>query len=330
MKWRDLAPAGRPAWAGLIVALELMAGYGLYRWLVHTEGSLVILAMYAAGCLALDAAIVCLWMTRHVREPIPTWLRVTLGVVATVIIFGLYTELSRQRRELNPKDKSIPGWGQLAEAFKTVVTPQGNRKEIYLFQDGLATAERLALGLAVGVSLSVTLGLLMGVFQAWEAFFLPALSFLAKIAPTAMLAVFFILVGIKAEMYVAMLTFGTLPTLAQAVHQAVKSDVPEELIFKSYTLGASHVEVIWNVILRQILPRVLEAIRLQVGPAMVLLVAAEWMVAGEGFGYRLRLYYQRTDMTVVYVYLIFLGIAGYSIDLALSKLRRWLCGWFEK
>ena len=157
---------------------------------------------------------------------------------------------------------------------------------------------------------------------------MPPLSFLAKIPPTAMLAVFFVLVGTDFKMYVTMIAFGVLPTLAQTVYQSAKTDVPESLIYKAYTLGASHGEMIWNVIYKQILPRIIDAVRLQIGPAMVPLVAAEWMIAGQGFGYRLRLFYQRTDMTVVYLYLILLGAAGLAADYFLIWLRRKLCPWF--
>jgi NitT/TauT family transport system permease protein len=168
----------------------------------------------------------------------------------------------------------------------------------------------------------------MGSYSPVGAFFEPPLAFLAKIPPTAMLAVFFVLVGTTLKMYVTMIAFGTLPTLAQSVYQSARKDVPESLVFKAYTLGASHAELIWNVIYKQILPRLIDAVRLQIGPALVLLVAAEWMVAGEGFGYRLRLFYQRTDMTVVYVYLILLGLAGLVVDYALIWFRRWLCPWY--
>ncbi len=200
--------------------------------------------------------------------------------------------------------------------------------QYWLWDDTVATAKRLVAGLVLGVLLSVVLGILMGAYSPIEAFFVPPLSYLAKIPPTAMLVVFFVLVGVNFRMYVTMIVFGVLPTLAQTVYQSAKKDVPESLVFKAYTLGASHIELIWNVIYKQILPRLIDAIRLQIGPAMVLLVAAEWMVAGEGFGYRLRLYYQRTDMTVVYVYLILLGIAGLTVDYALIWFRRLLCPWF--
>lgn len=230
-------------------------------------------------------------------------------------------------------DRTVPTWKTLwneglRRAWRQERDLRPGEYEYWLWEDTAATVSRLVAGLAFGVLLSVALGLLMGAYSPIEAFFVPPLAFLAKIPPTAMLAVFFVLVGTNFRMYVTMIAFGTLPTLAQTIYQSAKKDVPEALVFKAYTLGASHAELIWNVIYKQILPRMIDAIRLQIGPAMVLLVAAEWMVAGEGFGYRLRIFYQRTDMSVVYVYLIILGAAGLLTDYGLIWLRRWICPWF--
>lgn len=252
---------------------------------------------------------------------------------------NLQDRLTRQRRQIeslknqvaNAVDRSVPTWRSLfVDGFLRVIRAQGlKRNEYWLAEDALATTGRLMFGLSVSVLASVILGVLMGSYTPIEAFFVPPLSFLAKIPPTAMLAVFFVLVGTDMKMYVTMIIFGTLPTLAQTVYQSARTDVPESLIYKAYTLGASHTELIWNVTFKQILPRLIDAVRLQIGPAMVLLVAAEWMVAGEGFGYRLRLFYQRTDMSVVYVYLLLLGVGGLLADYALISFRRWLCPWFQ-
>jgi NitT/TauT family transport system permease protein len=235
-----------------------------------------------------------------------------------------------ERESQTALDRTVPTLSSLYhDGLLRVLKPQGLRKDEYwLWEDTIATFKRLIAGMALGVLLSVALGILMGAYTPVEAFFVPPLSFLAKIPPTAMLAVFFVLVGTTFKMYVTMIAFGTLPTLAQTVYQSARKDVPASLVFKAYTLGASHAELIWNVIYKQILPRLIDAVRLQIGPAMVLLVAAEWMVAGEGFGYRLRLFYQRTDMTVVYFYLLLLGWAGLVVDYALIWFRRWLCPWF--
>ena len=68
--------------------------------------------------------------------------------------------------------------------------------------------------------------------------------------------------------------------------------------------------------------------RLQIGPAMISLIAAEWLVADAGFGYRLRLQGRIFHFDVVYTYLIVLGVTGLLIDWALSLTRRKLCPWF--
>jgi NitT/TauT family transport system permease protein len=235
-----------------------------------------------------------------------------------------------ERESRSAVDRTVPTWRSLYhDGLVRIVTPQGlGGREYWLWEDAKATFSRLACGLAVGILLASIIGLAMGCYSAIEAFLLPPLSFLAQIPPTAMLAVFFVLVGTQFPMFVTIIAFGMLPTLAQTIYQSAKNDVPDELINKADTLGASEFELIWEVIMRQILPRVIDAVRLQIGPALVLLVAAEWMVAGEGFGYRLRLFFQRTDMTVVFVYLFILGIFGFLLDTALVGLRRLRCPWF--
>lgn len=247
---------------------------------------------------------------------------------------SLQTQLATLQVDFDEaEDRSVPTLRELYDkgllrSLKQPRTFDKDEFEYWLWDDLRATLSRLIAGLSVGVLASVVIGILMGAYTPVEAFFSPPLSFLAKIPPTAMMAVYFVLVGTAFKMYVTMIALGTLPTLAQTIFQSAKKDVPESLIYKAYTLGASHPELIWNVIYKQILPRLIDAARLQIGPAMVLLVAAEWMVADEGFGHRLRLFYQRTDMTVVYVYLVILGVGGLLVDNLLIRFRRWLCPWF--
>ena len=237
-----------------------------------------------------------------------------------------------QRRDRpDAVDRTVPTWGVLwRQGLLRATTPQGSfeRKEIWMLSDFRATLTRLITAMLIGAFASVVLGLLMGCLNAVEAFFMPPLAFFSKVPATAVLPIFFVLVQINFKMYLAIIVFGMLPTLAQSISACVRKDVPEELVYKAYTLGASQLELIWELIYKQTLPRILDAARLQIGSALVLLVAAEWMVAGEGIGYRLRLFYQRTDMTVVFVYVIILGLLGLAADYALIWLRRKLCPWF--
>lgn len=228
-------------------------------------------------------------------------------------------------------DRTIPTWSMLwKDGLVRASTEQGSfkKKEIWITQDFAATFKRLLTGLVLGAILSVFLGILMGCFDRVEAFLMPPFALLSKVPATAVLPVFFVLVQINFKMYITVIIFGMVPTLAQSISANVRKDVPEELVYKAFTLGASRFELILEVIFRQVLPRLIDAVRLQIGPALVLLIAAEWMVAGEGVGYRLRLFYQRTDMSVILVYVLILSIVGLIADYGLIWLRRKVCPWF--
>lgn len=282
----------------------------------------------------------------RIKLPIRSEWRWVLGILGTAVLVIVYSYLSYRQHVRNPDDTTLPNLRQLVEGFRVVTTPETNELSIafgmnaggekdfwdsWLPRDAWATFRRLGLGLLWGCSISVVVGTLMGSYEWLAALLLPPLSFLAKVPGTAMLAVFFVLVGSGSEaMFISMIGFGVLPILTQAVYLSARDDLHDEEINKAYTLGASNVEVIWNVVFRKILPKVLENIRLQIGPAMVYLIAAEMLVGEVGFGFRIRSQGRLQQMNVVYDYLLLLGISGLLMDQGMVALRRWLCPWFKK
>lgn len=262
-----------------------------------------------------------------IRRPIKRSTAIILGVVSILLLLGSYTWMSYRQHQKNPDDTTIPTWSQIVKGTSQAVQVNKRSGERWLVVDAKATGTRYFLGLGLGASAAVLIGMAMGCFTPVEAFVQPPLSLLAQIPPTAALAVFFVLVGTGQEMYVAMIAFGVWPALAQTVYLAVK-DFPEELIHKSYTLGASHVEVVCSIILRQVLPRLIDALRLMIGPALVYLIAAEMVVGDVGFGYRIRLQSKLLNMSVVYPYLALLAAFGFLMDFSLRQLQAQLCPWY--
>ena len=127
-----------------------------------------------------------------------------------------------------------------------------------------------------------------------------------------------------------MISFGILPTLTQSIYLAAKDDLHVEEINKAYTLGASNLELIWNIVFQKILPKVIDNTLLQIGPAMVFLIAAEMLVGQVGIGFQIRMQQRLLHMNVVYTYLILLGVTGLMMDRAMISLRNRLCPWFGK
>ena len=278
----------------------------------------------------------------RIKQPISYRKRILLSTVGVLLLVGLYFVLSMKQHIKNHQDTTLPNAYQLWDGFTQIVSPHkklfseteptlwDNIKSAWLAQDVLATYGRLFKGLIWGCLLSVIIGILAGCYETFAAFIIPVTSVLAKAPGTAMLAVFFVIVGTGEPMYVAMIGFGVMPTLIQAVYLSARDDLHEEEIDKAYTLGASSFEVIWNIVLRQVLPKLIDSIRLQIGPAMVCLIAAEMLIGEVGFGYRIRMQQRLLHMNVVYLYITFLAFSGLLLDKGLISLRRYACPWYRR
>lgn len=254
-------------------------------------------------------------------------LRALVTAISVLVILGGYSFLSYKQHLHNPKDKTIPTWGQLKEGVANICKKNERSGDRWLVIDTKASARRLFLGLFWGIAGSILIGLLIGCFSIADASFSPILAILAKLPPTAALALFFVMLGTGISMYVGIIVVGILPVLSLSIYLAIK-DIPKELIYKAVTLGASKTELLWNVIARHILPNIINSVRLQIGPALVYLIAAEYACAHIGFGYRIRLQARLVNMDIVYPYLTILIIFGFMMDWLFRIVLYSLCGWY--
>ena len=264
-----------------------------------------------------------------IRQPLRPATRAALGAGCALAVVLAYLALSWRVHRENPRNTTVPDASQLSEGVTTILSP--NRSgEWALGADAVATGRRFFLGLACGLALSFLVGIAMGAVTPVGAGLGPTLLFFGSIPPTAMLAVYYEAFGIGETLYIGLIALGVFPLLAGGLYKSVLTDVPDHAVSKAYTLGASHAEVVWNVIVPQTLPRFLESARLAAGLAMIFLIAAEWLLADVGFGHQLKLWSRIAAMDLAYPYLFLLGLFGLAIDQGLYRLRRWLSPWWEE
>lgn len=281
--------------------------------------------------------------------------RLICSIISISVLIGAYAFLANRQHRINPKNRTIPTLGQLwegivflcqqpnpedddsAELLAAALADKGIAEEKQqkgflegriLWEASKATLERLFGGLFIGLFGGVFIGIFMGCFLKFDATVSPVMFFASRIIPTAAMPIFFILAGIDYEMYIAMIAFGSMPIITLTVSQYVK-DFPNELRYKAYTLGASHFEVISTAIFPYILPKVIDLAILMIGPALVYLIASEQIVAGEGFGYRIRILTKATRFEVVYPLIIILTLYAGILTLVLKFLQRKLCPWYK-
>ncbi len=266
-----------------------------------------------------------------IRRPIPFWLFVVLGVGFVIGLGFLYAYLSHRQYGINEKQRVVPSYAAIGEGFAKAIKAQGteeNPKPSMLWTDLKATYGRLLMGLTVGTVLAIIIGILMGAYRWVEGALNPVITFMSKVPQIAILPIFFALVGTDEKMFTSMIAFGIFFTMAESIYLAARKDVHDDLINKAYTLGASDPEIIYEVIWKQILPRILDTIRTHIGPAMGFLLAAEMLVGSQGIGYRIRMEQRVNDMRIIFSYVAILGIVGLMSDWGLRWVRRKLCPWF--
>lgn len=265
-----------------------------------------------------------------IRAPLKQKTKIVLGISSVVVLIIAYSILSYRQHILFPKNTTMPSIQQMAYGFYEICVPDPLTGKIVFWEDLKASSFRLFAGMLISIIMSVVVGILMGCYEFVEAIFIVPLSIAAKIPPTAMIVIFMILAGTDTYLFLTLIGFGTAPVLTQSIFQAAKFDVHDELIQKAYTLGGSEIEIVINIVFRQTLPRIIEAIRLQMGPAMVYLIAAELALANVGFGYTIGLDGKKQDFDIVYPYCIMLGFIGLFLDFVLIRARQYCCPWFDK
>lgn len=140
------------------------------------------------------------------------------------------------------------------------------------------------------------------------------------IPPMALLPILFIVLGLGELSKVALIVLGVAPFMMRDLALRV-SELPKEQIIKAETLGASTWQIVTRVVLPQIAPRLIDAVRLSLGPAWLFLIAAEAIAATEGLGYRIFLVRRYLAMDVILPYVAWITLLAFLFDFALRRIR---------
>jgi len=142
----------------------------------------------------------------------------------------------------------------------------------------------------------------------------------------AILPVLFIVFGLGELSKVVLIVIGVAPFLVRDLAFAA-AKLPVEQLVKAQSLGASTWHVALRVVLPQVMPRLIEALRLSLGPAFLFLISAEAIAAESGLGYRIFLLRRYLAMDVILPYVAWITFLAYLMDFTLARLSRAVFPW---
>lgn len=252
-----------------------------------------------------------------------------LGAVPFLLVLVIYAFSSQARLAQNANDKILPSFSSIGTAMlRMAVEPNKRNGDVLLWADTGASLRRLGLGVGIAAALGLVVGVVLGALPALAASFSPLVASLALIPPLALLPILFIVFGLGEVAKVVLIVFGIAPVIARDVEQRAR-ELPREMVVKAQTLGASTWQVILRVVVPQVLPRLLDAVRLSLGAAWLFLIAAEAIAATEGLGYRIFLVRRYLAMDVILPYVAWITLLAYAMDAGLRLISRMAFPWYH-
>ncbi|MBA1275389.1 ABC transporter permease [Stutzerimonas azotifigens] len=255
--------------------------------------------------------------------------RALLMLLPFALLLLAYFMGSSSRLAENPNDKLLPSATQMVAAVDRMAFTEDKRTGAYLFwQDSAASLKRLGMGLGIAAVVGLCLGIAAGTLPLLGAPLSPLLTVLSMVPPLAILPILFIVFGLGELAKVMLIVIGITPVLARDLEQQARQ-IPAELLIKAQTLGANTWTLILRVVLPQLMPRLLIALRLVLGSAWLFLIAAEAIASTDGLGYRIFLVRRYLAMDVILPYVAWITLLAWSMDFALRKLAQRAFPWYE-
>ena len=185
----------------------------------------------------------------------------------------------------------------------------------------VASLFRVTVGFALAVVVGVPVGLLLGWFRRLFFAFNPMIQVLRPISPIAWIPVAILWFGVDDRAPVFLIFLASVFPITVSAMAAVQNIQPV-YIRAARNFGVGRVELFRRVIFPATLPQILTGIRIALGVAWLVVVAAEMIAVNSGLGYLIidaRNAGKRYDLVVAGMVMI--GLIGLALDLLVRRLE---------
>jgi NitT/TauT family transport system permease protein len=250
-----------------------------------------------------------------------------LSMMPFILVVCAYLYHSHARLLENPGDKLLPAPATIAATMHQYAFEEDERSgDRLLWTDTGASLERLLTALAISAVAGLSLGLAIGVIPYLRVTIAPFVAAVSLIPPLAILPILFIVAGLGEAAKITLIIIGVAPVIVRDLAMRI-AELPDEQIIKAQTLGASTWQLVIRVVLPQMWPRLIDAVRLVLGSAWLFLIAAEAIASTEGLGYRIFLVRRYLAMDVILPYVAWITLLAFTMDWLLRVLRAKAFAW---
>jgi len=185
----------------------------------------------------------------------------------------------------------------------------------------VASLFRVTWGFLGAVVFAIPLGIILGWNRRLGLSVSPFLEILRPISPLAWIPIAILWFGVGDPSAIFIIFLGSLLPMTVASMNAIRS-VPQIHVNAGKNFGLSDLELLRRVVLPSILPQLFVALRLTLGVAWLVVVAAEMIAVRSGLGFLIvdsRNAGDRYDLVIAGMVLI--GLIGIALDAGIRKVE---------
>ena len=210
---------------------------------------------------------------------------------------------------------TVPSTVEVAVAFGEEI------QSFRLVDDVIASLYRVAWGYITAVIAAVPLGLLIGRSTAWRDALMPWINFFRNLSPIAWIpfAIVWFGVGDPPAIFIIFLATFFQIVLATA---AATTTVPKVYYRVAEDMGLSNSEILFRITFPAILPQLVIALRVAIGVAWMVVVAAEMIAVRSGLGFLIVDARNGLRMDLVVCGMMVIGWIGIGLDTLFARLQK--------
>jgi NitT/TauT family transport system permease protein len=186
----------------------------------------------------------------------------------------------------------------------------------------VASLFRVSWGFGLAVLIGIPLGLVLGWFRPAFAALNPFIQTLRPISPIAWIPVAILWFGVKDTAPIFLIFLASVfPITVSAM--AVVQNMQQVYLRAAQNFGLSGISLFRRVMLPAALPQIITGVRIALGVAWLVVVAAEMIAVNSGLGYLIidaRKAGKRYDLVVAGMVMI--GLIGLALDLLVRQLEK--------
>jgi nitrate/nitrite transport system permease protein len=246
------------------------------------------------------------------------WLQVLPPIFGIGLLIGIWGLLTMKSSSGIPTPAQT--WTAAAKLFADPFYKNGPNDQ-GIGWNILFSLERVAVGFGLAALVGIPLGFIIGRFQFINRMVSPLISLLKPVSPLAWLPIG--LLVFKSANPAAIWTIFICSIWPMVVNTAVGVQrVPQDYLNVAKVLNLSEWKVLTKILFPSVLPYMLTGVRLSVGTAWLVIVAAEMLTGGVGIGFWVWDEWNNLNVAHIIIAIFVIGIVGLLLEQFLMLLAR--------